>query len=108
MQIAVPVVLVLLLISGLISAVVLYIRKKWSQEKDSKVDRNPSSNESRMYSNVQPHNSDNYCELQQPYSTSGLTDYSQLQFDSQPKYGDSNHLENGAEISKMPDYININ
>lgn len=61
-----------------------------------------------MFSNVQPHNSDNYCELQHPYSTSELTDYSQLQFDSQPNYGDPNHLENGAEQSKTSDYININ
>lgn len=99
-QIVVPVVLVLLLLSSLIFAVVFYIRRKLSQEKDCKVDRNPSSNDSRMYSNVQPHDSDNYCEIQQPYSTSGSTDYSQLQFDSQLNYSYSNHLENGAEQSK--------
>lgn len=79
-----------------------------SKEKDSKVDTNPSTNDSRIYSNVQPQNSDNYCELQQPYSTRGSTDYSQLQFDSWPKYGFSNHLENGAEQSKTSDYMNIN
>lgn len=78
-----------------------------SKEKDSKVDTNPSTNDPRIYSNVQPQNSDNYCELQQPYSTSGSTDYSQLQFDSQPNYGNFNHLENGAEQSETSDYIDM-
>lgn len=107
-QIVVPVVLGVLFLTGLISAFVLYVRKKWSQEKDSKVDRNPSSNEPRIYSNVQLHNSDNYCELQQPYSTSGSTDYSQLQFDSQPSNGNSNHFENRAEQSQTSDYTKMN
>ncbi|XP_034307350.2 uncharacterized protein [Magallana gigas] len=107
-QVVVPVVLVLLFLSGLMFAVVLYIRSKLSKEKDSEVDTNPSTNDSRIYSNVQPQNSNNYCELQQPYSTSGSTDYSQLQFDSQPNYGFSNHFENGAEQSKTSDYMNIN
>lgn len=82
-------------------------RRKLSQEKDSKVDRNQSTNDSRMYSNVQIHNSDNYCELQQPHYTSGSTDYSQLQFDSQISYCNSNHLKNGAEQSETSDYINM-
>lgn len=106
-HIVVPVVLVLLFLLGLIFAVVMYIRRKLSQEKDSKVDRNQSTNDSRMYSNVQIHNSDNYCELQQPHYTSGSTDYSQLQFDSQISYCNSNHLKNGAEQSETSDYINM-
>lgn len=85
----------------------LFKGRKQSQEKDSKVDRNPSANDSRMYSNVQPHNSDNYCKLQRPYSTGGSTDYSQQQFDSQPSYGNSNHLGNGADQSETSDYINM-
>lgn len=106
-HIVVPVVLVLVFLLALFFAVALYIRRKLSQEKDSKVDTNPSTNDSRIYSNVQPQNSDNYCELQQPYSTSGSTDYSQLQFDSQPSYGNSNHLENGTEQSETSDYIDM-